>query len=418
MPSVRHWCKDEQMEYAKQTCLEMLSVANSVFAVDPDKGKQLNSDAIKAHALPRIKAMLELGASEPGMAVTDAELDADPMLLGVQNGVVDLRSGKLLFDQPEMRITKFCHANHDPNASCPRWLKFLDQIFQGDKATIGSVQRLLGYTLTGLCSEEVLVICYGYGSNGKSVFNNVVQRIIGDYSKTAPSSLLVARRSDDSSPRNDLAAMAGARYISINELQAGARLDEQVVKQLAGRELIAARFLHKEWFHFSTTFTAWIRTNHKPIITGEDDGIWRRLVILPFLRQFKNNEKDPTLEEKLMGECDGILMWMLKGTQDYRQIGLRLSPTIRREGAQYRKDSDLLGEFIQDKLTVDPNARIEKSNLFSIWKSWCEVNGCKHGISKTFTQRMAERGYVVVKSNGQRFYAGVRLQSQGGEGGI
>jgi putative DNA primase/helicase len=203
--------------------------------------------------------------------------------------------------------------------------------------------------------------------------------------------------------------MAGARYISINELQAGSRLDEQVVKQLAGRELISARFLYKESFEFSPTFTAWIRTNHKPIITGEDDGIWRRLVILPFLRQFKNNEKDPTLEEKLMGECDGILMWMLKGTQDYRQIGLRLSPTIRREGAQYRKDSDLLGEFIQDKLTVDPNARIEKSNLFSIWKSWCEVNGCKHGISKTFTQRMAERGYVVVKSNGQRFYAGVRL---------
>jgi len=142
---------------------------------------------------------------------------------------------------------------------------------------------------------------------------------------------------------------------------------------------------------------------------GDDDGIWRRPVMLPFLRKFEDHEKDPKLEEKLMAERDGILMWMLKGTEDYLQVGLGLSPTIRREGAQYRKDSDLLGEFIQDKLTVDPNARIEKSNLFSIWKSWCEVNGCKHGISKTFTQRMAERGYVVVKSNGQRFYAGVRL---------
>jgi putative DNA primase/helicase len=203
--------------------------------------------------------------------------------------------------------------------------------------------------------------------------------------------------------------MAGARYISINELQAGSRLDEQVIKQLAGRELISARFLYKESFEFLPTFTAWIRTNHKPIIMGDDDGIWRRPVMLPFLRKFEDHEKDPKLEEKLMAERDGILMWMLKGTEDYLQVGLGLSPTIRREGAQYRKDSDLLGEFIQDKLTVDPNARIEKSNLFSIWKSWCEVNGCKHGISKTFTQRMAERGYVVVKSNGQRFYAGVRL---------
>jgi len=397
------------MEYAKQTCSEMLIAANAVFSLDQDRGKQLIKDAVGTHKLQRIEAMLRLGASEPGMAVADAELDADPMLLGVQNGVVDLRSGKLLFDQPKMRITKFCHASHDPNASCPQWITFLDQVFQGDKATIGSVQRLLGYTLTGLCSEEVLVICYGYGSNGKSVFNNVVQRIIGDYSKTAPPSLLIARRSDDSSPRNDLAAMAGARYISINELQAGSRLDEQVIKQLAGRELISARFLYKESFEFLPTFTAWIRTNHKPIIMGDDDGIWRRPVMLPFLRKFEDHEKDPKLEEKLMAERDGILMWMLKGTEDYLQVGLGLSPTIRREGAQYRKDSDLLGEFIQDKLTVDPNARIEKSNLFSIWKSWCEVNGCKHGISKTFTQRMAERGYVVVKSNGQRFYAGVRL---------
>ena len=308
-----------------------------------------------------------------------------------------------------MLITKFCHANHDPKASCPQWITFLDQIFQGDTATIGSVQRLLGYTLTGLYDEEVLVICYGYGSNGKSVFNNVIQRILGDYSKTAPSSLLVVRRAGDSSPRNDLAAMAGARYISVSELQAGDRLDEQIIKQLAGRERISARFLHKEWFDFSPTFTAWIRTNHKPIITGEDDGIWRRLVTLSFRRKFTVSERDPKLEEKLMTERDGILMWMLRGTQDYLRGGLRLSPTIKREVAQYRSDSDLFGEFIQDNLTVDPNGRIEKEKVFSIWKSWCDSNGCQHGSSKTFTQRMAERGYGVVQSNGKRFYAGVLL---------
>ena len=203
--------------------------------------------------------------------------------------------------------------------------------------------------------------------------------------------------------------MAGARYISINELQAGSRLDEQVIKQLAGRELISARFLYQESFEFLPTFTAWIRTNHKPIITGDDDGIWRRPVMVPFRRKFEDHEKDPRLEEKLMSERDGILMWMLEGTKDYLQGGLTLSPTIKREMAQYRQDSDLFGEFIQDKLTVDPNGRTEKGPLFTLWKFWCESNGFQPGSSKTFTQRMAERGYVVVQSNGKRFYAGVRL---------
>ena len=236
---------------------------------------------------------------------------------------------------------------------CPRWVSFLDQIFDSDVETIESVQRLLGYTLTGLVTEEVLVICHGYGSNGKSVFNNVVQRIMGGYSRTAPTSLLSARRSDDSSPRNDLAALAGARYVSVNELQAGDRLDEQVVKQLAGREAISARFLHKEFFEYMPTFTAWLRTNHKPVVTGGDDGIWRRLVLVPFKRKFEDHEKDSDLEAKLMAERDGILMWMLEGTRKYLQDGLKLSPRVRAEAAQYRKDSDRIGEFLEDIMEAD-----------------------------------------------------------------
>jgi P4 family phage/plasmid primase-like protien len=185
--------------------------------------------------------MLKLGRSEPGMAVTERDLDADPLLLGVKNGVVDLRTGHLLWNHPEMFITRFCNAEFREGADCPKWKKFLSEVFQGDLQTVDAVQRLLGYTLTGYSSEEILVICHGYGSNGKSVFANVVHQIMGDYARTAPPSLLTTRRADDNSPRNDVAALAGARYVSINELQAGDRLDEQVVKMLAGREPISAQ---------------------------------------------------------------------------------------------------------------------------------------------------------------------------------
>lgn len=401
--------KDEHIACAKECAAGLLASASVVFANDQDKGKKLVVDAMAAHNLPKIVAMLKLAVSEPKMAVTDRELDANPMLLGVQNGVVDLATGHHLFNRPEMLVTRYCEASFVEDLPCPRWTAFLDQVFQSDAETIESVQRLLGYTLTGLVTEEVLAICFGYGSNGKSVFNNVIHRIMGGYSRTAPASLLSARRTDDSSPRNDLAGLAGARYVSVNELQAGDRLDEQVVKQLAGREAISARFLHKEFFEYMPTFTAWLRTNHKPIITGEDDGIWRRLVLIPFKRKFEDHEKDPNLEAKLMQERDGILMWMLEGARMYLIDGLKLSPRIKSEAAQYRKDSDLIGEFLADKTVSDPSARTAQGTLFERWQGWCNANGLRHGSKKTFTQRLAERGFPDGRSSGNRFYVGLRL---------
>ena len=400
--------KDEHIACAKECSTEILASASATFASDQEKGKKLIADAMAAHNFPKIMAMLKMAVSEPKMAVTDRELDANSMLLGVQNGVVDLSKDQLLFNQPDMLITRYCEASFAEDMPCPLWMSFLDQVFVGDEETIESVQRLLGYTLTGLVTEEVLVVCFGYGSNGKSVFNNVVQRIMGGYSRTAPPSLLAARRADDSSPRNDLAALAGARYVSVNELQAGDRLDEQVVKQLAGREAIAARFLHKEFFEYMPTFTAWLRTNHKPIITGEDDGIWRRLVLVPFQRKFEAHEQDPQLEAKLMEERDGILMWMLEGTRKYLKDGLKLSPRIKMEVASYRKDSDLIGEFLADKTEADPNAKLVQTTLYDWFQEWCKANGLRQHSKKTFTQRLAERGFGEGRSNGERYYHGLK----------
>ena len=404
--------KDEHIAHAKQCCSDILASATAMFGANPETGKRLVADAMAAHNLPKIIAMLKLAVSEPGMAVTDRELDADPMLLGVQNGIVDLHRGHLLFNYPEMRVTRYCNADFVEDAPCPRWITFLNQIFQEDEETIESVQRLLGYTLTGLVTEEVLVICYGHGSNGKSVFSNVIHKIIGGYATTSPPSLLTARKADDTSPRNDLAALAGARYVSINELQAGDRLDEQVVKMLAGREPISARFLHREYFEYMPNFTAWLRTNHKPIITGGDDGIWRRLVVLAFRRKFDGDEKDPSLEGKLLAERDGILQWMLDGTRKYLKDGLKLSPRIRQENATYRKDSDLIGEFLEDAMEVDTTAKINQQTTYELWKQWCIDNGFRVSSKKSFTQRLAERGFPEGKSGAARFYAGLKTQSR------
>ena len=400
---------EQQYEAAKQVGIQLLVQANEKLGRGDPSGEQLKKEAISAHTLARIEAMVKLTTSIPGMSVAPAELDADPYLLGVGNGVVDLKAGKLLPADPTMLLTKQCNANFIGDPTYPLWKKFLYEIFQHDEETILSVQILLGYTLIGEVLDEILIICYGCGANGKSVFNNVISTVLGDYAKAAPSSMLKARRSDDSSPRNDLAGIKGARYLSFNELQAGERLDEQVIKAIAGRELISARFLFGEFFEYKPTFTGWVRTNHRPIITGDDDGIWRKICLIPFNRRFTTDEQDPQLEKKLLAERDGILGWILEGVREYLKTGVNLSPRIKAEVNTYREESDVLGEFLQEKTRPTPQGKIEQRDLYRRYQYWCEENGLKHQSKKSFSQRLKERGYPEGKSGKNRYYVGLEL---------
>jgi putative DNA primase/helicase len=399
----------QEIEAAKQAAQAMMADASAALAVDQDRARWRVKEAVAAHHISRIKATLELARSEPGMSTGQADLDADPRLLGVGNGVVDLKSGALISNRPEMLITRHCAADYDAAATCPRWLQFMAEVFAGDQATIDAVQRLLGYTLTGLNTEEIIVFCIGFGANGKSIFGNIVNRIIGGYSKVAPHSLLAVRRGDDHSARGDIAMLEGARLVSVNELPGGMQLDEQAVKALAGREPISARPLYGEFFTFDPRFTVWVRTNHRPIVKGDDDGVWRRIVVLPFRQKFEGAQRDPHLETKLWAERNGVLSWMIEGARRYLTAGnLILSPAILTEQRQYRRESDLLGEFLADCTVVDPAGRVLDKELFGRWGAWCEGNGHKAGSKATFTQRLAERSFPICRSNGQRFYSGLR----------
>lgn len=217
-----NWCeKDEYIQCAKLVAERLMQDAQLVFKSDQDRGKRLIQHAMNSHNLSRIEAAVKLAISEHGMAATINELDTNPLQLGVNNGVVDLKSAVLLENRPEMLTTRFCNASYVLGATCERWEKFMLEIFNGDLETVETIQRALGYTLTGLVTEEVLFICFGRGSNGKSVFNNVTAGIFGDYARMAPPSLLTVRSSSDAGPRNDLAALAGSRHAAINELQSG-----------------------------------------------------------------------------------------------------------------------------------------------------------------------------------------------------
>lgn len=240
--------------------------------------------------------------------------------------------------------------------------------------------------------------------------SNVIHHVLGEYSKIGSASILKRRRDDDSSPRSDIASLVGSRYISLNEMQSGDRLDDQVVKMLAGREPISARELYKEYISFTPTGKVWLKTNHKPVVLGDDDGIWRRLVVLPFNRRFEPLERDPLLEDRLIKESDGILMWMIEGAVLWYRDGLQLCEKITRECSSYRTESDILGQFIEESVDLAPGLKTQDKKLFSAYQHYCVQNG-NHPLSKArFSQKLRERGVAIRPSNGQRFYIGAEIK--------
>jgi P4 family phage/plasmid primase-like protien len=372
--------------------------------------RRLFTHALKAQNNQQIKSMIALARSESGMSEKNVDrLNHAAHLLGVRNGVVDLKKGELILPEPSMLITKQCNANYFPDAKCPQWLKFLNEVFKGNQGLINSIQRLLGYTFTGSVTEEIMVICYGFGANGKSVMSNVIQHVAGGYGKTGSPSLLKARRDDDSSPRSDIAGLAGYRYISLNEMQSGDRLDEQVVKLLAGREAISARALYKDHMTYKPSGKVWLKTNHKPVVKEDDDGIWRRLVVIPFGRKFAESERDPNLEEKLILEADGILAWIIQGAVQWYQDGLSICPTIKQESTEYRTESDLLGHFLEERVEFDNAARVVETDVYFFYQNWCRTNGTNPLSKIRLTQKLKERGVKQMASNGKRYYLGIKL---------
>ena len=404
------WCDlSQHIAAVKVTVLELYRIACQHGVSDFEAWKGIIAATAKLQTEPRIKAVLELAKSETGMSILPDVLDAHPELIGVRNGVVNLRTGALRPNEPALYITKYINCDYDPDATCPFFERFLTDIFQDCADTIAAVQRLTGLTTTGCVNEEVIIFCVGTGANGKSIFGNVLSAIMGDYSKTAPSSILAARRTDDHSARSDLAMLHGARIVSINELPGGMLLDETVAKQLAGREAISARFMYKEHFTFLPRFTPWVRTNHRPIIKGTDNGIWRRMVIIPFRRTFAPEEQDNDLEAKLLNEAQGILTWMVNGAQIYLRSGLKHSGAMKSEVAQYRTDSDLLGEFLSDKTVISSKAEVRQSELYLRYEIWCASSGLRPVSKRVLNEQLAERGIGQRKSGAVRFYTGVMV---------
>lgn len=392
------------------------STARSIYAeaarADDDDVKALASWAKRSEAEARLRAMTFLAQSEPGIAVTPVQLDAEPWLLNTETGTLDLRTVELRPHRREELLTKLAPVAYDATAECPRWLAFLSRIFDDNEALIAFLQRALGYALTADTREQCFFLLWGAGANGKTTLLKTVSSILGDYAVSTRAETFMVKGSD--AIPNDVAQLAGSRFVVAVEAEQDRRLAEALMKQATGGDVMSARFMRGEFFEFAPTFKVFIATNHKPIIRGTDHAMWRRVRLIPFTVTIADDQQDKMLEGKLRGEGAGILRWMVEGCLAWQRDGLGVPVEVRAATASYRSEMDVVGRFLADRCALDQSATITAADLYADYVAWCDAEREKP-ISKTMLGlRLAERPGLEdarLGRNRTRAWRGIRLRS-------
>jgi putative DNA primase/helicase len=380
-------------------------------SAETDEQREVASASAKKSAAYRsLLSFLTLASSEPGIPIQPEHLDADQFLLNCPNGTVDLRSGQLRPHAEDDCITKLCPTPYEPDSRSEVWSKFVLSIFGGDTELAEHFQRLAGYMLTGDVSEQILLIAFGDGSNGKSTALNCQLEVLGsDYAIRADQSLLTSSKMNGhSTERMDL---FGKRLAVCSETEDGHHLNESQVKDLTGSDRIRGRRMREDSWEYSPTHKIVMCTNHRPEVSGTDHGIWRRLRLIPFSQQFwspDNGESGPehlkadkALPTKLAGEHKGILAWMVKGCLMWQQDGLKTPPAVLATTAAYREDADTVGRFIEEHCEVGSGMFKERSStLYERFERWCKQNSEPICPCKAFSNLLLKRGYEKKRSNG------------------
>lgn len=379
-----------------------------------DRRKRAQTDldwALKTHDSSRLDAMVKLSRSAAELAVTHKDLDADPWALNVTNGTIDLRSGKLRPHAPSDLLTKLAPVKYDPAATCPRWDAFVSQTMGGDTDLVDFLRRMVGYALTGVIREHVLGFLFGGGANGKSTFLSTMHAMLGDYAVRAPRGLLFRSRGERH--ETELTTLFGARFVSCSEVDEGAVFDEALVKDLSGGDPITARRMRENHWTFTPSHKLFLAGNHKPRVRGADEGIWRRIRLVPWTVTIPAAERDPELPEKLRAELPGILAWAVRGCAEWQRAGLGEPIAVTEATSSYREESDPLREFFELHCIFGPPETVARKQIRFAYEEYCKDNGAEPLGAKRFAEGLRHRGVTdtSVRHGGKVLDAwrGVRL---------
>lgn len=352
-------------------------------------------------------------ATDHRIVVALDQLDARPFELNTPTGIVDLRTGQISTADPTHLHTRITLAAPDPEADSTRWDDFIADTFHGHNDLPGYMQRLVGYSVTGVVRDHVLPFLFGAGANGKGVFLETMRAILGDYATTAPSGFLMAK--NYAGHETEIARLAGARMVVCSEINEGDRFDEAKVKQLTGGDALTARFMRQDHFTFLPTHKLWLMGNHQPSVTSGGHSFWRRLRIVPFVNTVPEEKRVDDLQGILASEHGGaILQWIVTGAADYFTGGLREPESVRAATEEYAQEQDTVARFVEDRCHVGGGrqVKIKVSLVREAYERWCAEEGDPPVKPRTFGVALRARfGVTDMRTNRDRFYTGIMLLS-------
>ena len=372
--------------------------------------------AKKSESASRIRAMTSLAISDGAIEARGAEFDQNPYLLNVHNGTIDLYDQALRAAERDHYLTQMANVAFDPNAECPTWERFLLECMGGRAHMVDWLQLWCGYSLTGDTSEQKLVIHFGEGANGKSTFLDVFQHLLGTYAQAAsPAAFMVSERERGDSPNPSLFALRGARVVQALETNDRQELNMAMVKAVTGGDKISVRNLHCAPIEFRPQFKLALATNTMPRISDQDLGAWRRLLATPWPVRFGQPGEpkiNPGLKRELLLELPGILNWALAGCARWLEKGLQVPEEVVVATANYKKDSDDLGLFLEECLVIEPDRSIPMRELYDVYCTW-EI---KHPLGKKrFNEKLQRHGITKHKTDGTMVWRGITYSDEGHE---
>ncbi|RVU62867.1 DNA primase [Bacillus thuringiensis] len=389
----KRWRMDTKKEIEKITAKVLRSLSKSEDESEIKWARMCERRNVRMNSIKDLMPLVP-GARE--------DFDRHTYLFNVENGIVDLQTGQLRPHDREVYLSKITNVTFDEQAKCPEWMKFLEQIFQGNQELMEYMQRLIGYSLTGEIAEQIIVFLIGGGSNGKSTFINIIKDLMGDYGRQAKSDTFIKKK--ETGANNDIARLAGARFVSAIESEDGEQLSETFVKQITGGEPVLARFLRQEFFEFIPEFKVFFTTNHKPVIKGVDEGIWRRIRLIPFNLQLPKEKRDKKLPEKLSLEMPGILNWAIEGCLKWQQSGLNDPAIVRKATGDYKEEMDILGPFMFECCFKRDDVQMEAKQLYETYANWCFRNGEHQLKNRAFYRILETQGFKRERGNRNKYY--------------
>jgi len=340
--------------------------------------------------------------------------DVHPHLLGVENGVVDLRTGDLSAGDRDQRITQHIPVSFDPAAECPRWERFIREIAD-DRDDLAEYMRLaIGYSVTGETREQCLFVAHGRGATGKSTLTAALLSLAGPYGRAASFEAFA----DPPGHLESLAVLAGRRIVTAGETRENTRLNEQRLKSLShGNDTLAAAFKHGHEFTFTPVCKLWLCLNHKPRVNDDSTGFWRSVRLLPFDRVF-DPAAEPDLADTLAAERAGILAWVVRAACDWYAHGLQAVASVQTATAAWERQENPLLDWVEAALVLGDDCETSTGDLWSSYCRWAEGENLsdkerltRRSFANRLTLRFGESTPVRRSGKLVRVYKGVGIEA-------